>query len=85
MINATKPGIEIIQSFSAPASHWVKHVEFENVIAVWPSVCALKTIHAHLVVSCIYATAVFGNERPAITLLTFNLLCLKQKNNICFL
>ena len=38
-------------------------------IAVWVSVFALKITHAQLVVQCIYATAVFGNEGPAFTYL----------------
>ena len=32
------------------ASHWVKDVEFESVIAVWASNFALKITHAQLVV-----------------------------------
>ena len=32
------------------ASHWVKDIEFESVIAVWASVFALKITHAQLVV-----------------------------------
>ena len=33
------------------ASHWVKDVEFEGVIAAWASVFALKITYAQLVVS----------------------------------
>ena len=53
-----------------PASHWVKDIEFESVMAVWASVLALKITHTQLVVWCIYATAVFGKEGSAFTLLT---------------
>ena len=42
-------------------------VEFERMIAVLASVLALKHIHAQLVVKCIYATTVIGNEGPAVT------------------
>ena len=42
-----------------------------RLLAVWASVLALKTTHAKLVVWCIYATAVFGNEGPAFTLLRY--------------
>jgi len=66
MVTATKPGLDILQSCSAPASHWVKYIEFESVIAVWASVYALKTTHAQLVAQCIYATAVFVNKGPTI-------------------
>ena len=57
MIKATKPGLDILQSCGVLASHWVKHVKFESVIAVGASVLALKIIHVQLVVSCINATA----------------------------
>ena len=39
--------------------------------AVWASVLALKNTHAQVVVQCFYATAVFGNEGPAFTLLDY--------------
>ena len=42
-----------------------KVLELENVIAVCTSTFALKTTHAQLIVLCVYATAVFGNEGPA--------------------
>ena len=77
MVKATKPGLDILQSCSVITSHWIMDVEFERVIAVWASVFAHKTTHAQLVVSCINAIFVFDNN-------TFNLLRLKQKNNICF-
>ena len=62
---ATKPGLDVLQSCSVLASNWVKDVEFDIVIAVWASVFALNVTHAQLVVSFINATAVFGNEGPA--------------------
>ena len=71
MDKAIKPTVYIIQWCSVFASHWVKAVEFESVIAVWSSVYALKIAHAQLVVYCIYATTVFGNERAAFTQLTY--------------
>ena len=83
-VKATKPGLYISQSCSFHVSHWVEDVEFESVIAVWASVFALKITYAQLLGSCIYATAVFGNEGPAYIFCTFKLLCLKQNNNICF-
>ena len=49
MIRATKPGLDIIQSCSVLASHWVKDAEFESEIAVWASVLALKNTHTQLV------------------------------------
>ena len=58
---ATKRGLDILQSCSGNASHWVKDVEFESVITVWASVFALKITHAQLEVQSICATAVFGN------------------------
>ena len=42
MSKATKPGLGILQSCRILASHWVKDVEFESVIAGRPSVFALK-------------------------------------------
>ena len=69
-ISCLKILLDILQSCSGNASHWVKDVEFESVIAVWASVFALKITIAQLVVLCIYATtAVFGNEWPAFTYL----------------
>ena len=50
MVKATKLGLDILQSCSGHASHWVKDVEFESLIAVWTSVFALKFTHAQLVV-----------------------------------
>ena len=52
----TKPGLDGL------ASHWVRDVEFESVIAVGASVFALKITHAQLAVLCLYTKAVFGNE-----------------------
>ena len=49
MVKATKPVLDILQSCSLLASHWLKDVEFESMIAVWASVFALKIIHAQLV------------------------------------
>ena len=69
MVKATKPRLDILQSCSVLASHWVKDIEFESMIAVIASVFALKIAHAELVVQCIYATAVFVNEGPALTVL----------------
>ena len=46
MVETTKPGLDILQSCSFLASHWVKDVEFESVIAVWASVFALKVTYA---------------------------------------
>ena len=63
-------------------SHWVKNIEFESVIAVCASVFALDTTHVLLEVKFLYATAVFGNEGAAFTLL---LLCRHFKVKIkCF-
>ena len=84
MMKGTEPGLGILQSCSVLAFHKVKDVEFESLTAVWASVFAHKIIHAQLVVSCINATAVFGDKGPAFTYFTFNLLRLEQKNNICF-
>ena len=70
MVKATKPGLEILQLCSGHASHWVKDVEFESVIAIWASFFSLKITHAQLVVECIYATAVFGYTGPAFTTTT---------------
>ena len=65
MVKVTKPGLDILQSRSGHASHWVKDVEFESVIVVWASVFTLKFTHAKLLVVCIYATTIFGNEGRA--------------------
>ena len=65
MVKTTKPGLD-----SVLVSQLVKDFEFENVIAVWVSVLALKITHAHfaqVVVPCTNATAVFGNEGPVFT------------------
>ena len=43
MVKANKPVLDILQSCSGHASHWLKDAEFESVIAVWASVFALKT------------------------------------------
>ena len=59
----------MLQSCSGHASHWVRDVKFESMIAVWVSVFLLKIADAQLVVARIYATAFFGNEGPASTLL----------------
>ena len=67
VVKATKHGLDILQSCSNLASHWVKDVVFESVIAVWASVFALKITHAQLAVNCIYATAVLGNKGPEFT------------------
>ena len=69
MVEATKPGLDILQSYRFLASHWVKDVESESMIAVWASVFALKITHAQLVVLYINATFVFGNEEPPFTFL----------------
>ena len=50
MDRATKPGLDILQLCSDLAPHWVMDIEFENVIAVWASVFALKITHVQLVV-----------------------------------
>jgi len=50
MVQATKPGLVILQSCSVNASHWVKGIEFESVLAVWASVVTFKITHAQLVV-----------------------------------
>ena len=71
MVKATKLGLDILQSCSILASHCVKDIEFESVIAVWVPVFALKFTHAQFVVKCIYATAVFVNEGPAFTYLLY--------------
>ena len=84
MVKATKAGLYILQSCSIFASHSVKDVEIESVIAVLASIFALKIGHVQLVVWCIYATGVPGNEGPAFTFFTFNLLLPKQKNYIFF-
>ena len=65
MVKATKPGIDIFQSCSDFSSHCVKVNDLESVISIWASLIALKNTHAQLLVWCIYATAVFGNEGPA--------------------
>ena len=84
MVVVTKPGLDTLQLCSVLASHWVKDVEFESMIAVWASVFALTITYAQLVVLYINATSVFCTEGPAFTFFTFNLLRLKRKNNICF-
>ena len=84
MGKATKSGRDTIQSCSVLASHWVKDIEFESVVAVWASVFTLEITHVQLEVFCISATSVFDNEGPAFSFFTFNLLRLKQKSNICF-
>ena len=84
MVKATKPGLDILQSCSVLASHWVKNVELESVIFVWASVFAPKFTHAKLDELCSNATAVFCNEVPIFYFFNFNLLHLKQRNNICF-
>ena len=84
MFKVTKPGIDILQSCSVLTFHWVRDVEFKCVIAVWASVFALKSTHGQALVSCINAIAVFGNQGPAFTFLTFNLQRLKHKISICF-
>ena len=66
MVNATKPGLDILHSCNVPTSHWIWDIEFE-------SVSALKISHAQFDVLCIYATVVFGNEGPAFTLHTLSL------------
>ena len=71
----------MLQLCSVLASHWVKNDKFESVFAALASVFTLKITHAELVVSCINATAVFGNEGPALTFINFNLQRLKQNNN----
>ena len=50
MVQATKPGLDILQSCSDLDSQWEKDIAFESVIAVRASVFALKTTHAQLVV-----------------------------------
>ena len=55
MVKATKPILDILQSCSGHASHWVNDVEFESVVAVWALVFALKITDNQLVVYCIYA------------------------------
>ena len=62
MVKATKPGLDIIQSCSNLATHWVKDIKYESVIAVWASVFALKFSHAQVVVQCIYATLPAASE-----------------------
>ena len=49
MVKATKPGLDILQSCSDLASHWVEDIEFESLIDVWASVFTLKITHAQLV------------------------------------
>ena len=84
MVYATKPGLDILQSCCVLATHWVKEVEFESAIAIWASVFTFKITHDQLVVPCVYATAVFGNDGQAYNFFTSILLHLEQTNNICF-
>ena len=72
MVKETKPELDILQSCSTYTSHWIEDVEFESVIAVWASVFALRITGAQLVMQCIYATAVFGNQGPAFTYITYS-------------
>ena len=62
MVKATNSRLDIPQSCSGHTSHWVKDVEFESVFAVRALVFALKITHSPVVVLCIYATAVIGNN-----------------------
>ena len=69
MVKAVKPGLDIRQSCSVPASHWVKDVELETLIYFLAPGFALIMALTLLVVQCINATAVFSNGSP-----TFNFL-----------
>ena len=50
MVNASKSGLNILQSCSGTCFNWIKDFKFENVIYVWASVFALKITHAQLLV-----------------------------------
>ena len=50
MVKASKPVLDVLQSRSNLASHWVKYIKLESVIAVWATVFALEFTHVQLVV-----------------------------------
>ena len=83
MIMATIPEIDILQSCSGHASHWVKDIEFESVIAVWASVFALKITHTQLVGYLCYRRLRVTKDQHVL-FFNLNLLRLKSKNNISF-
>ena len=50
MVIATKIGSDILSQVASLLPIWVKIIELESVIAVWPSVAALEITHAQLAV-----------------------------------
>jgi len=68
-----QPGLHVLQSRSASASHWVKGMELQSVIAVWAAAFALKVTHAQL-----YATAALSwalkDQRLLYSLFQYSLL-----------
>ena len=65
-----QPELDILQSSSDLAFHWVEDIKLESVISVWELLFAFKFTHNQLVIYHIYATAVFGSEGQAFTYLS---------------
>ena len=68
MVQATEPGLDILQTCGELASYQVNDIQLESVTVVWTSVLALKIPGAQLAEYCNYTTFIFGNEEPEFTL-----------------